>query len=115
MPRYVVRSTAKTLAVLRTCSQYWSSSSPAGPGDGADPVWHHPALLGVDNQVERAIGKGAIGVVGIYPDALVRLMAGETASQGNADLAGRLSGDARAADASTYTPSLTSLVKTISY
>ena len=57
------------------------------------------ALLGVDDQVEGAIGVGSIGVVSVHPDTLARLVTCEAAAKGNADLAGRFRGDARAADA----------------
>jgi len=57
------------------------------------------ALLAVDDQVEGAIGVGSIGVVSVHPDTLVRLVTCEAAAKGNADLASRFRGDARAADA----------------
>src|SRR5260221_5729183 len=43
------------------------------------------ALLGVDDQVESAIGVGSIGVVRVHPETLVRLVTWRGEAKVNAD------------------------------
>src|SRR5436305_14457502 len=61
------------------------------------------ALLGKDNQVERAVAIRTVGIVGIYPDALVIIKwrpqpHAWAASERHTDLAGGFGGNAGSAD-----------------
>jgi hypothetical protein len=57
------------------------------------------ALLGVDDQMKSAVSVIAVGVVGVHPDALIRLVTSEATAQCHTDLARGLRSDAWPADA----------------